>query len=167
MLHIYFGDGKGKTTAALGLALRAAGRGERVAVAQFLKGADSGERAALALLPQVTLLPVPRSVKFLFAMTPAERQAEALRCRALLKLAQQAGADSFLLVLDEACGAVEAGLLSAEELLSCLDGLTCEVVLTGRNPDPRLLERADYVTRMEKLRHPFDRGISARPGIEF
>ena len=167
MIHIYCGDGKGKTTAAMGLALRAAGRGKKVVVAQFLKGGDTGERAALALLPQVTLLPVPQQVGFVFAMTPAQRQAEADRCRGLLEQARRAAGDCFLLVLDEVCGAVETGLLPPEELLACLDSLDCEVVLTGRNPDPRFLERADYITRMESLRHPFDRGISARSGVEF
>ena len=73
LLHLYYGDGKGKTTAAMGLALRMAGRGRPVVIAQFLKGADSGERPALARLPQVTLLPVPERVKFLFAMTEEER----------------------------------------------------------------------------------------------
>ena len=70
MVHLYCGEGKGKTTAAMGLALRMAGRGKRVVVAQFLKGADSGERYALAMLPQVTLLPLPERVKFSFQLTP-------------------------------------------------------------------------------------------------
>ena len=167
MIHIYCGGGKGKTTAAMGRALRAAGRGERVVVAQFLKGADSGERAALALLPQVTLLPVPPQVKFTFAMTREERLEEARRCRALLDQACRAARGCFLLVLDEVCGAVETGLLSPGELLEQLDRLDCEAVLTGREAHPSLLERADYITRMEKLRHPYDRGICARRGIEF
>ena len=74
MVHLYCGEGKGKTTAAMGLALRMAGRGKRVVVAQFLKGADSGERYALAMLPQVTLLPLPERVKFSFQLTPEERE---------------------------------------------------------------------------------------------
>ena len=74
MLHLYCGNGKGKTTAAMGLALRAAGRGKRVVIAQFLKGANSGERFALAQLPQVTLLPVPDAVKFSFRMAEEERR---------------------------------------------------------------------------------------------
>lgn len=79
MVHLYCGEGKGKTTAAMGLALRMAGRGKRVVVAQFLKGADSGERYALAMLPQVTLLPLPERVKFSFQLTPEEREAEQVR----------------------------------------------------------------------------------------
>ena len=167
MLHLYCGNGKGKTTAAMGLALRAAGRGKRVVIAQFLKGADSGERLALAQLPQVTLLPVPDQIKFSFRMTDEERQAEAKRYQHLLQLIRQQARGCFLLVLDEACAAVNTGLLPLDDLLSCLDEVSCEVVLTGRDPAPQLIDRADYITSMEAVRHPFDRGITARDGIEF
>ena len=167
MIHLYCGNGKGKTTAAMGLALRAAGRGERVVIAQFLKGADSGERYALAKLPQVELLPLPEQVKFTFQMDEQERLEASRRCRALLEVARERAKDCFLLVLDEACAAVNSGLLPQEELLDCLDSLTCEIVLTGRDPAPQLLERADYITQMEPLRHPYQRGITARKGIEW
>lgn len=167
MLHLYCGNGKGKTTAAMGLALRAAGRGKRVVIAQFLKGADSGERFALEQLPQVTLLPVPDTVKFSFRMTEEERHMEAQRYQDLLKQIRQEAQTCFLLVLDEACAAVNTGLLPVENLLSCLDSLDCEVVLTGRDPAPQLMERADYITSMEAVRHPFEQGITAREGIEF
>ena len=168
MIHIYWGDGKGKTTAAMGLALRMAGRGRPVAIAQFMKGQDSGERSALALLPNVTLLDVPQQVKFSFALTDAEFQAEAARSLRLLEqgaaLARQPGWG--LLVLDEVCTAVEAGLLPLQAVLACL-AAPAELVLTGHQPHPALLDRGDYITRMEKLRHPYDRGISARNGVEF
>lgn len=167
MIHLYCGNGKGKTTAAMGLALRAAGRRERVVIAQFLKGADSGERYALAQLPQVELLPLPEQVKFTFQMDEQERREASQRCRALLEVARERAKDCFLLVLDEACAAVNSGLLPLEELLDCLDNLTCEIVLTGRDPAPQLLERADYITQMEPLRHPYQRGITARKGIEW
>ena len=167
MIHLYCGNGKGKTTAAMGLALRAAGRGERVVIAQFLKGADSGERYALAKLPQVELLPLPEQVKFTFQMDEQERLEASRRCRALLDEARERAKDCFLLVLDEACAAVNSGLLPLEELLDCLDNLTCEIVFTGRDPAPQLLERADYITQMEPLRHPYQRGITARKGIEW
>jgi len=111
MVHLYCGEGKGKTTAAMGLALRMAGRGKRVVVAQFLKGADSGERYALAMLPQVTLLPLPERVKFSFQLTPEEREAEQVRYLALAEQARTLGAqpDCGLLVLDEVCAAVNTG----------------------------------------------------------
>ena len=89
MIHLYCGNGKGKTTAAMGLALRAAGRGERVVIAQFLKGADSGERYALAQLSQVELLPLPEQVKFTFQMDEQERLEASRRSRALLEVARE------------------------------------------------------------------------------
>ena len=160
MVHLYCGEGKGKTTAAMGLALRMAGRGKRVVVAQFLKGADSGERYALAMLPQVTLLPLPERVKFSFQLTPEEREAEQVRYLALAEQARTLGAQPD-------CAAVNTGLLPLEEVISCLDRAAGEVVLTGRDPDPALVGRADYITEMGKLRHPFDLGTAARPGVEY
>ena len=169
MIHLYCGDGKGKTTAAMGLALRMAGRGRGAVIAQFLKGADSGERLALARLPGVTLLPVPERVKFSFQLSPEEREQERRRSLALLLQAGRAAQDPScgLLVLDEVCAAVNTGLLPLEEVLACLDRLSCEVVLTGRDPAPELQRRADYVTEMVKRRHPFDGGVSARLGVEW
>lgn len=170
MVHLYCGDGKGKTSAAMGLALRMAGRGKRVVIAQFLKGADSGERYALAQLPQVTLLPLPDAIKFSFRLTPEERAAEQARYQdmiaQILSLANQP--DLGLLVLDEACAAVNTGLVPLTSILDCLDAAgEAEVVLTGRDPAPELEERADYITVLSKKRHPFDLGVPARSGVEY
>ena len=151
MVHLYCGEGKGKTTAAMGLALRMAGRGRAVVIAQFLKGADSGERLALAQVPGVRLLEVPERVKFSFQLTPAEREAERTRNTRLLALARKAAPSCDLLVLDEVCAAVNTGLLPLEDVLDCLDSLSCEVVLTGRDPAPELRDRADYLTEMRKV----------------
>ncbi len=169
MIHLYCGDGKGKTTAAMGLALRMAGRGKPVVIAQFLKGADSGERYALSLLPKVTLLPAPEHIKFSFQLTPEERAAEQKRYLRLIAQARTAAGEipDGLLVLDEVCAVVNTGLLPLEEVLSCLEAAACEVILTGRDPAPELLARADYVTEMKKLRHPYDRGTAARQGVEW
>lgn len=169
MIHLYYGDGKGKTTAAMGLALRMSGRGQQVVVAQFLKSADSGERFALSLLPGVVLMEVPERVKFTFQLTAEERLAEVERARRLLSdslhRAQEDGCG--LLVLDEVCDAVDTGLLPLDVLLSALDRCPIEVVLTGHRPHPLLLERADYLTHFQKQRHPYDQGCPARSGIEF
>lgn len=171
MFHIYHGDGKGKTTAAMGLALRAAGRGQRVVIAQFLKGSDTGERYALALLPNVTLLPVPEKGKFSFRMNEQERREATERFDALCQSCQAAmdRGEAQMVVLDEACAAVTTGLLPLEGLLHLLDGAPddVELVVTGRNPAPELLERADYITEMKLTRHPYQKGIRARKGIEF
>ena len=170
MLHLYYGDGKGKTTCAMGLALRAAGRNIPVVIAQFLKSEDSGERNSLRSLPAVTLLPLPQQAKFTFQMTPEEqelsREESATRLRTAFRLAYSQGG---LLILDEICAAINAGMVDLEELLSLLDNRPegLEVVLTGRDPDPQLIDRADYLTEFVKKRHPYDKGIAAREGIEY
>ena len=169
MLQIYCGNGKGKTTAAVGLCVRAAGRGRRVVFAQFLKSDDSGERAILAGLPGVELIPAPPSMKFTFAMSQDERAAEVARQTALLEQAAQQAAGAGLLVLDELCAALNAGMVPPDRVLSLLDSRPqdLEVVITGRNPPRDLVERADYITEMVKVRHPYDKGAPARKGIEW
>ena len=167
MLHIYHGDGKGKTTAAMGLALRMAGRGKRVLVAQFLKGEDSGERLALAQLPGVELLPLPDCLPFTFQLTQQQREEEQQRYASMLGCLSKLAAQADLMVLDEVCDAVDCGLVELEDVLKLLDGCSGEVVLTGRQGQSELLSRADYVTRMGKEKHPFDRGIEAREGVEW
>lgn len=170
MIHIYCGDGKGKTTCAFGLALRAAGRGKGVVVAQFLKSEDSGERLALLAISNVELLPLPEKIKFTFAMDEVERQEAAALSLALLdgvERALEAGAD--LAVLDECCAVVSTGLLPLERVTALLDrwGSEREIILTGRNPNQELTLRADYITEMKKIRHPYDKGLPSRLGVEW
>jgi cob(I)alamin adenosyltransferase len=170
MIHLYCGDGKGKTTAAMGLVLRSVGRNRRAVVAQFLKSSNSGERFALAQLPNVTLLAVPERVKFSFQMNEDDRKEAAQRFAALCTQCEAALQDGVeLVVLDEACAAVNTGLLPLETLLHLLDTAPegAEVVITGRNPPPELVERGDYITEMKKIRHPYEKGVCAREGIEF
>ena len=170
LLHIYHGNGKGKTTAALGLALRCAGRGGRVLIAQFLKGQPSGELKTLALIPNIKILRAKEATKFTFQMTPEELAAVKERHSALLKeIAKELQEGNIdLLILDEALGALQTGLLDKDELLDLLDTRPqeTEAVLTGRDPSPQLLERADYVSEIVKRKHPFDKGVPARIGIE-
>lgn len=171
MIHLYCGDGKGKTTCAMGLALRAAGRGWPVAIAQFLKSSNSGERAILAQLPGVTLLPVPDRVTFTFAMDDEQKKEAAQRCLALLEESRRLllEGECRLLVMDEVCAALTSGLLPLEPVLDLLDHCPedAEVVLTGRNPPPQLQQRADYLTEMTCRRHPYQQGVAARSGVEF
>lgn len=167
MIHLYCGSGKGKTTAAMGLALRAAGRGKPVMIAQFLKGEDSGERRILERLPQVNLLPLPETIQFTFAMSEEEKEKEKVRYQCMLKEIAYAAQVCELLILDEVCAAVNTGMISLQAILQLLDGLTCEIVMTGREPAQELEQRADYITCMEKVRHPYDEGICAREGIEY
>ena len=169
MIHLYYGNGKGKTTAAMGLALRMAGHNGGVVVAQFFKSSHSGERKALAYLPQVTLVSLPPQVKFTFQLSPEEARAASIHNQALLQqalaLAQEPTCS--LLILDEVCSAVSLGLVPLSSLLELLDLVKAETVLTGRDPAPELYQRADYITHFQKIRHPYDTGVSARPGIEF
>ena len=169
LLHIYTGDGKGKTTAAVGLAVRAAGDGIPVLFVQFLKNLPTGEVESLRRLG-VRVLRGKAGEGFTGTMTK-EELAESRRIHdwhllAALEAARKG--ECGLLVLDEVMAALDLGLLDGEPLREFLDGPHegVEVVLTGRNPPQWLLERADYITEMKKLRHPFDRGIAARRGIE-
>lgn len=168
LVHIYFGDGKGKTTAALGMALRALGDGWRVCVCQFLKNAPSGEVEALSRFENAVVLRAGgESTGFLWQMGADERAEYLKRQRALLRRAGEENAQMF--VLDEAISACQAGAFPAETLLKAVEALRgrAEVVLTGHEVPEALLERADYITQMRKLRHPYDLGVSARRGIEY
>lgn len=170
LIHIYWGEGKGKTSAALGLALRAAGAGMRVLFVQFLKDGSSSEIALLERLGIETAC-CPDIQKFVFQMTEAERLQAGEEYSRLLSAAisRCREADMGLLVLDEVIPACNLGLVSETALADFLRSKPreLEVALTGREPSPALLELADYVTEMKKLRHPYDRGIQARKGIEF
>lgn len=171
LVHLYHGDGKGKTSAALGLAIRAAGRGHKVLLVRFLKNEDSGELSVLSAIPGITVMPCARSFGFVFKMTAAQKQeADTFyqhHFSAAIKQAQTDGYD--VLILDEIMAACAYEMVSETEILTFLAerpaGL--EVVMTGRNPSPALLAAADYVTEMKQIKHPFEKGIPAREGIEY
>jgi len=170
--HVYYGNGKGKTTAALGLALRASGCGKSVVVVQFLKNWKCGELDSLALLPNVTVLRgMPSGGTFVREMSDAERaDAKAVHDENLKKaLCLHSMGSCDLLVLDEAIDAYQLGVLDCALFEGLLDNKpeALELVITGHYPDKRLIERADYVTEMVKRKHPFDAGVPARRGIEF
>lgn len=171
LLHVYHGDGKGKTTAAMGLALRALGCGCRVIVAQFLKDGDSGELNAFQAFNNVQILSGKCVKGFTFTMTDQQKQSvseEMLeRFHYIVQRCEQGACD--LVVLDELLDAVNCGLLPWEEVFCFLRQRpeNIEVIVTGRNPRPELQELADYITEMKKIKHPYDRGISARKGVEF
>lgn len=171
MKHIYYGDGKGKTTAAVGLAVRAAGCGMRVLFVQFLKTDGSGERGVLGSLDNVTLTNCPVSLKFTFDMTPAEKQQTAVLYRSIFeRSAATALSDRYdMIVLDEVFDVINEGMLSEAQVYEFITNApnSIEVVMTGHNPSQRFLDAADYITEMKKHRHPFDRGLAARKGIEF
>lgn len=168
LIHLYCGDGKGKTSTAMGLALRALGNGLPVVVAQFLKDGTSGECRMLRQLPGAVVLAANPCGKFSFQMNDAERAETAAALSALLREAAARAQSPGLLVLDEVCGALSSGLLGLDEVLRFLEGKPAglEVVLTGRAPCEALCRIADYHSEIVKRRHPFDRGVPAREGIE-
>lgn len=166
MLQIYCGNGKGKTTAALGETLRAAGAGMRVCVVQLMKGSPTSELAALDLLP-ITIRRCDRDYGFYKSMSDADKAAITRCHNALL---QFAFAEEFdFIVLDELCSAYRCELLDRElaERLIIENKDRAEIVLTGREPPEIFLEKADYISEINSRRHPYERGIKARRGIEF
>ncbi len=178
-IHVYTGDGKGKTTAALGLLLRFLGSGGRAELIQFDKGAGSddfyGERRLLPLLPGLAFHPtglprfVPARGVFRFANVPGDFE-EARRGLALARQALGSGAG--LVVLDEILSLPLTGLADAASILELLDhyeaaSRPCELVLTGHALFEGLEERVDLITVMTKRKHYFDSGEKARKGIEF
>lgn len=199
MIQLYTGDGKGKTTAAVGQAVRAVGSGYRVMFCQFMKGGESGELEVLKGLPQVKIYRCEREFPFFNAMTDRDKEEITEIHNAIIRniirrfdglnntgniSTNGSGAVGLMVVLDEITYPLNWGLIdvslfkdlvgkmkalyngrsgdSGEESLSRI-----ELVLTGREPDRFILENADYITEMKKLRHPFDWGIQARKGIEY
>lgn len=170
-VQIYTGDGKGKTTAAMGLALRAAGRGLRVRIVQFMKGRDTGELHALARIPGVEVYRTAECGKFYGAMNDAEKRAVKASCREMLDRVAGwlARREPDVLILDEAMGAIHCGALHTADFLALLDARpdTVELVLTGRRVPDALARRADLITEMVPLKHYFDAGVPGRKGIEY
>ena len=170
MVHVYCGDGKGKTTAAMGLALRCAGNGGKVYIYQFLKNGSSGECSGLNGIEGVTMAEGFQSAKFVWNMNEEEKAEAAAYYKNKFREITALVRDGYdMLILDELRAAVGYDFVPIGEVLSFLkskpDGL--EVVMTGRNPDERLIEAADYVSEIRKIKHPYDKGIQARKGIEF
>ncbi len=183
LVHIYCGDGKGKTSAAAGLAVRAAGRGIPVIIARFLKTDDSGEVPVLEKIPGITVIPCEEKFGFVNAMDEDTKERATRYNRQLFERASEAAYDmsasggdpdqdsdvNCVLILDEIITAINFGMIPEEDVTDFLEkrpaGL--ETVLTGRDPSKRLLQEADYISRIDKVRHPYDRGITARKGIEY
>lgn len=169
LVHVYTGEGKGKTTAALGLALRAAGWGLRVLIVQFLKARDTGELHSLArLAPEVRLVQtgMPEFSR-VGKLTPATVAA----AQAGVEFARQAtrGDDYDLVILDELLVAAKLGAVTTDTILDLVRGKSphVELVLTGRGAPDEVVAEADVVTYMQEVKHPYQCGIQARRGIEY
>ncbi|RLI10943.1 cob(I)yrinic acid a,c-diamide adenosyltransferase [Candidatus Bathyarchaeota archaeon] len=169
LVQIYTGDGKGKTTAALGLALRAIGRGLKVFIVQFLKGGfDYGELHVLDRLPNIEVRAFGRG-RFITASGPSKEDLE--EARKAMELAREVvmSGEYDVVILDEINVAIHFGLVSLEEVLELIRNKPrhVELVLTGRKAPKELIEVADLVTEMREVKHPYRRGLPPRPGIEF
>ena len=170
LVHIYCGEGKGKTTCSVGLTVRACGYGLHVLFMQFLKSGTSSELKILRELPGIEVLGTKPIKKFSFQMTEEEKaETRAVSQKEVEDMLQMIQNDHYdMVVLDEALGAIEAGLLDGQVIVDFLKNRPEKlvVVLTGRYPTPELEELADYVSRIDKVKHPYDKGIPARAGIE-
>lgn len=170
MIHIYTGCGKGKTTAAVGLAIRGAGAGMNVFFMQFLKDGSSSEIEMMRKLG-IRIRSTPQCKKFTFNMSDGELSAVRAEHNRILEnvreLMNSGKAD--MIILDEFFGALDKNLLDRDfaEKLICESKFSGELILTGRNAPDVFVERADYVTVMELKKHPYENGISARRGIEY
>ena len=167
LVHIYTGSGKGKTTAALGLALRAAGSGLKVCIHQFMKNGLYGEARAIAKIKNIRLVQCGRG-----CLIKGKPKVMDLECaaRGLAKARKDVKSGRYdLVVLDEANIALKLGLIEKEDIIDMIKHKRrkVELVLTGRYCPRSLLKYADLVTEMKKIKHPFDNGVAARRGIEF
>nr|WP_207735333.1 cob(I)yrinic acid a,c-diamide adenosyltransferase [Ruminococcus sp. BSD2780120874_150323_B10] len=169
--HIYYGDGKGKTTAAIGLAVRAAGSKMKVLFVQFLKTEFSGERHILSHTENVTLTFCPLELKFTFDMDDKEKAQAAKIFKGIFDNAvTTALTEKYdMVVLDEVFEAINAHMLSESEVYEFITNApsSMEIVMTGHNPPQKFMDCADYITEFKKIKHPYDRGITGRIGIEF
>ncbi|MBR2284316.1 MAG: cob(I)yrinic acid a,c-diamide adenosyltransferase [Ruminococcus sp.] len=171
MIHIYSGDGKGKTTAAVGMAVRAAGAGLRVLFCQFLKDGSSSEIGVLRSIPGIEVRCCTECRKFVFRMNDDERAAVTASHNAMLcgvrDIISSHAAD--VVILDEFCGAYSTGLIdrtAAESIVrECPESV--ELVLTGRDPAPVFCGIADYHSEITPIKHPYSKGVKARRGIEY
>lgn len=171
MKHVYFGNGKGKTTAAVGIAVRAAGSNLKVLFVQFLKTEFSGERHILSHTENITLTFCPVELKFTFQMNEQEKAQAAQTFKRIFETSvTSALTEKFdIVVLDEVFEAINAGMLNEADVYEFIANApsSMEIIMTGHNPPQKFIDAADYVTEFKKIKHPFDRGITGRIGIEF
>lgn len=171
LVHVYVGDGQGKTCAAVGLAMRACGGGCKVLFAQFLKNCRSGELRTMEKLPeQIKILTGKPCEKFFKDMDPLEQE-EAIREQhdSFIAMQQEIETGKYdMLIMDEVVDAVCLGMIGIEEFLDFLrhKPMNLEVAVTGHEFIPGLMEIADYVSEVKKIKHPYDRGVQARKGAD-
>ena len=166
MVHIYTGDGKGKTSSAMGLAIRCTGYGKNVTVYQFLKATPTGELLSLEKLG-IKVIRVNTCEKFYYEMNDEEKLVTKTETEGILKALMLENTD--LLILDEILCAVNNKIIDIDTVINIIKNKrdNTELGLTGRNAPEKLLEYADYVSEIKCLKHPYKKGIDARCGIDF
>ncbi|MEM3731686.1 MAG: cob(I)yrinic acid a,c-diamide adenosyltransferase [Candidatus Bathyarchaeia archaeon] len=169
LVQVYTGNGKGKSSAAFGLALRAVGRGLKVYIIQFIKGGfDYGELYVVDRLPNLTLKAFGRG-KFVTEKPPAEEDVKLAEEALALAEAVVKSGDYDMVILDEVNVALKLKLIKIERVIELIRSKPkhVELVLTGRHAPKQIIELADLVTEMREIKHPFNKGFPAREGIEF
>lgn len=170
-IQVYTGNGKGKTTASLGLSIRAAGNGLKVAFVQFLKGRDTSELAIIDKIDNIEIFRAPKCTKFFNTMNQEEKDSLKSNTLALFNEASEwvINGKYDLIVFDEILGTMTNQLISKEKLLKVLDNKNecVEVVLTGRNAPKWLVEKADLVSEIVPIKHYMNEGVMGRKGIEY
>lgn len=168
LIQVYFGNGKGKTTAALGLALRAAGRGKEVLIVQFMKKWDYGELHSIQLIPQITVKTFGTK-DFVYKGKAKEIDYQEAK-KAFAEGVQAAKSGQYdIIIFDELNVAIYFELLELKQVLDFLEEKPeeVEIIITGRNAPEEIIKKADLVTEMCEIKHPYQKGIQARIGIEY
>ena len=168
LVQVYTGNGKGKTTAALGQAVRAAGRDKKALIVQFMKKWDYGELHSLKLIPQITLKTYGTK-DFVYKGKAKEVDFEEAK-KAFTEGVEGALSGKYdIVIFDELNVALDFGLLEIQEVIGFLKNKpkAVEIIITGRNAPVEIIESADLVTEMKEVKHPFQQGVSARIGIEY
>jgi len=171
LIHIYCGDGKGKTTAALGLAIRAVGANYKVIIVQFLKAWNTSELKTLKTIENVTVINGDIPPCFSWDCTDEEKAKMIAEHNKIFNaaIALSGNSEKTLLIFDELIGAYEENMIDRQMVLDFLNNkpFCLEIVLTGRNPAKELLKIGDYISEIKMVKHPIDDGVQARKGIEF
>ena len=171
LMHLYCGNGKGKTTAAVGLCIRAAGTGKRVLFSQFMKGQETGEVGILESVPNITVVRSKKEFPFYQNMTEEEKICLTNIHNEIIENIIESIDKKLLdiVVLDELTYPYNWKLINRDLVNNFISNYKgkVEIIITGRNPDKFMVDLADYITEMKCVRHPFDKGVVAREGIEY
>lgn len=171
-VQVYCGNGKGKTTAAIGLGIRAIGRDLKVIMIQFLKHDDTGECKVLkSLEPKFKVFHFEKPRGFTWTLSEDEKNEKKAEIKNAINFAKKVldTGECDILILDEILGAIQTGFVDDEEICQIIDGRLkgVELVLTGRDLPKSIAERCDYISQIDAIKHPMEEGVRAREGIEY